>query len=275
MDLKALNEPFRLDDIEWRIQSSGKGNNGIWAKVLAYIDSRAVQDRLDSVCGPENWQNEIKVTEIGGHSTVLCGISIRIENEWVTKWDGAEPTDVEPVKGGLSASMKRAAVLWGIGRYLYRLKDNWATIDQDGANWGKTKDGDQFKWDPPRLPDWALPSIQIDKPSNHNPIDTTKRPDPIAHETIDMGGLVTYQKALEKIVSLNPEYFHNDETSTGIDKLKSAMGPRVKELCKRQGINTNEKYYAELLKPEFQKFLERDMCEITQELMEKKFSEVL
>ena len=149
MNLKRLAEPFPERDVEWRIGQVGKNGKGPWAKVLAYISNRAVQQRLDDVCGPENWQNEYKPGPSGG---VVCGLSIRCNGEWVTKWDGAENTDIESIKGGLSDSMKRAAVQWGIGRYLYDLEEGWADINENGSHY--TKD---FRWDPPRLPSWALP----------------------------------------------------------------------------------------------------------------------
>jgi transcriptional regulator with PAS, ATPase and Fis domain len=66
MDLKKLKEPFPAEDIEWRIQSSGKGNSGIWALVLAYVTARAITDRLDAVCGMEGWQNDFKDSANGG-----------------------------------------------------------------------------------------------------------------------------------------------------------------------------------------------------------------
>lgn len=63
------------------------------------------------------------------------GISIYFENRgWVTKWDGAEDTDVEPVKGGLSDSMKRAAVHWGVGRVLYNMDAIWVDIEKRGRS---------------------------------------------------------------------------------------------------------------------------------------------
>lgn len=155
MNLKQLAEPFPERDVEWRIGQAGKNGKGPWAKVLAYISSRAVQRRLDDVCGPENWRNEFMPGPSGG---VLCGISIRVNNEWITKWDGADNTDIEPVKGGLSDSLKRAAVQWGIGRYLYDLDDNWGIIRDDGKHYYISKDKQiQFNWDAPRLPAWALP----------------------------------------------------------------------------------------------------------------------
>lgn len=165
MNLKDLKAPFPAEDIEWRISRAGKKNGKIWAKVLAYVTNRAIMDRLDDVCSPDRWRNDFEKGPDGG---VLCGISILVYDEdpfnynaWVTKWDGAENTNIDPVKGGLSGSMKRAAVQWGIGRYLYNLDEGWADVGPDGAHYGrlpKDKGGDSFRWDPPKLPAWALPT---------------------------------------------------------------------------------------------------------------------
>ena len=150
MDLRRLADYFPAEDIEWKpIAISKKTSKGLAA---AYITNRAVMDRLDEVCGPGNWRNEFTPGPDGG---VVCGLSIRIEYadgaaEWVTKWDGAENTDIEGVKGGLSSAMRRAAVQWGIGRYLYKLPSQWVPVDEYK----------RFK-EPPRLPVVFLP-----KPSN-------------------------------------------------------------------------------------------------------------
>ena len=155
MDLSKLKDCFEPNDIEWRLQQCGKTKEGkIWGMALAYVTNRAIMNRLDEVCGPENWKNEFKAAPDGG---ILCGISIKVGDEWVTKWDGAENTDIEAVKGGLSGAMKRAAVQWGIGRYLYKLEESWINANENGAYRGKTKDGTTFKWDAPTLPAWALP----------------------------------------------------------------------------------------------------------------------
>ena len=168
MNLADLKKPF--SEVEWRVQSSGisrAADQKPWARVLAYISNRDIQERLDEVCGPEGWSNEYRKGPDGG---VLCGISIRVKPElsekdwdtaWVTKWDGAENTAIESVKGGLSDSMKRAAVQWGIGRYLYKLEAGWAQIVTKGtknAHSGKVKGSNEyFYWLPPELPSWALP----------------------------------------------------------------------------------------------------------------------
>ncbi len=155
LDLSRLKDKFPPDSIEWRIQRSGNKNGQMWGMVLAYVTNRAIQDRLDDVCGPGGWRNEYTTAPDGG---ILCGISIKVGEEWVTKWDGAENTDIEPVKGGLSNAMKRAAVQWGIGRYLYRLETTFV----QGSDNGKFRAFDKasntaWKWNPPDLPDWALP----------------------------------------------------------------------------------------------------------------------
>lgn len=148
---------FAPADIEFRIGQSGKKEDGsIWAKAFAYITNRAIQDRLDDVVGPGNWKNEYREWTTGTPG-VLCGLSLKIDGEWVTKWDGAEQTDMEAMKGGLSNAMKRAAVQWGVGRYLYDLPEGWAKVSPQGQYYAKTKDNVAFKWDPPDLPTWALP----------------------------------------------------------------------------------------------------------------------
>lgn len=160
LDLAAF---FPDEDIEWRIGRSGRKDGKPWAMALAYVTNRAIMSRLDEVCGPENWKNEFLAWKTGG---VLCGISIKISGEWVTKWDGAEDTDIEAVKGGLSSSMKRAAVQWGIGRYLYNLDETFVTCQIDrpatkqGWNYAKGKDDDgvfQFYWQTPKMPANMLP----------------------------------------------------------------------------------------------------------------------
>ena len=120
-----LRAPFPSKDIEWRLQSVDKDK--LRGLAVPYIDSRAVQNRLDEVFGIYGWQNTFspwhsrKKGASGQIESQICGISVFDKNtgEWVTKWDGAEDTNIEPIKGGLSDSFKRAAVQWGIGRYLY------------------------------------------------------------------------------------------------------------------------------------------------------------
>src|SRR5687767_12191537 len=75
IDFEKLKAKFDPSDLEWRIGQAGESNGKVWATALAYLTSRAVMDRLDEACGPENWRNEYTAGPSGG---VLCGISIKI-----------------------------------------------------------------------------------------------------------------------------------------------------------------------------------------------------
>jgi hypothetical protein len=218
-DLARLREPFAAEDIEWRMQQAGEKNGRIWGKVLAYVTNRAIMERLDDVVGPANWQNVYREGPAGG---VICGLSIRVTRddgttEWVTKWDGAENSDVEPVKGGLSNSMKRAAVQWGLGRYLYDLDEGWANVHDGGRHGGKTKDGKWFKWDPPALPAWALPKPAPASPAQLAEIDTLLarvRNDKVASGVRKrVGDGLTQAAAEEAIRFLEAQVAQLDETA--------------------------------------------------------------
>ncbi len=167
VDLAKLSEPFPLDDIEWRVARAGIGPKGIYCMVLAYITARAIQKRLDEVCKPENWRLETPlILEINAKSAFACGLSVRIGEEWVTKWDVSDPTNIEPAKGGWSGAMKRAGAQWGIGRYLYHLSETFAEVAEKppggtrGWNYAKIKTNDgprEYHWKRPGLPGWAVP----------------------------------------------------------------------------------------------------------------------
>ena len=143
MDLTALSAEFPRDAVHWRPQGkplSKDGRNPV-CMALAYIDARDVMDRLDEVCGTDRWQTEFMETPKG---RVICRIGILTENGWVWKGDGAGDTDVESEKGGISDALKRAAVSWGIGRYLYRLKSPW--VECEVGNNGQWRKWTQDPW---------------------------------------------------------------------------------------------------------------------------------
>ena len=105
----------------------------------------------------------------------LCGITIfnKDRSISVTKWDGAEETQIEPLKGGLSGSEKRTGSKMGIGRYLYRLKPKWAVCTiapslsgcpDNGHTVKKQGEPDRYiNWENPPLDKWALPGIDFDE----------------------------------------------------------------------------------------------------------------
>ena len=129
LDLQKLKDPFPWDEVEAKIQYTNKEKTKGFA--VFYIQTRAIQKRLDEVCGAFNWKNEFHAWQ---NNSQLCNISILNpeSKEWITKCDGADNSDIEAVKGGLSDAFKRSAVLWGIGRYLYACEGAWVDIEQRG-----------------------------------------------------------------------------------------------------------------------------------------------
>ena len=124
--LKALKNPFDPKFVKYRVGATSKDKKkGI---ALFYIDSREVQKRLDDVCGIDGWQCKMTPSEKG----VICELSIRMPNgTWITKTDGGEYTEkVTPFKGGCSDALKRAAVQFGIGRYLYYIPNKWYPLNE-------------------------------------------------------------------------------------------------------------------------------------------------
>ena len=103
-----LEYPFPVEDIEFRVLRTNKAKTEGY--IAAYVDSRAIQRRLDF---------DVTQSAPNGEPTFVCKLSIYSteKGEWLTKSNGAGTTDIEPIKGGLSSAFKRAASMWGIGRY--------------------------------------------------------------------------------------------------------------------------------------------------------------
>src|SRR3990167_4244300 len=132
--LAQLKNPFDPKLIKW----TTKGGKS--PKPLAYIDARDVMKRLDDVLGAENYQTKFITVD----GCFVCELSLRLGDEWITRSDGASKTHIEPVKGGISDALKRAANAWGIGRYLYYMPPTCSASNV--SSW----------------PKWAFPNNKIE-----------------------------------------------------------------------------------------------------------------
>lgn len=141
----ALAMPFEPAAVKFKPQAV-KGNR---AMAVAYVDCRMVQDRLDEVLGVENWQDEYTLLSDG---SVVCKLQLKIGDHWISKMDVGSPSEQpdggDRLKAAFSDSLKRAAVKYGIARYLYRLPMQWADFDPVKR---------QFTT-PPTLPAFARPT---------------------------------------------------------------------------------------------------------------------
>jgi hypothetical protein len=123
--LKQLAAPFPASAISVKVQTkpNDKGN----ALCVAYIDARDVMDRLDEIVGGE-WSDDYRAAPAGGLECALtvCGVTRRDV--------GVDDNQNNTKKAGYSDAFKRAAVKFGIGRFLYSLPKMYGRVKQFGNN---------------------------------------------------------------------------------------------------------------------------------------------
>ncbi|MCL2637529.1 MAG: Rad52/Rad22 family DNA repair protein [Oscillospiraceae bacterium] len=139
MQIEMLKQPFTASEVQWRLTLTNQSEGRMSGLAVPYLDSRAIQKRLDAVVGPDNWQNLFQTVRTGNDdepTAHICTISIYNpdRNEWVSKSNGAGNTDIEPIKGGMSDALKRAASMWNIGRYLYEFEAVWVNVEMRGKS---------------------------------------------------------------------------------------------------------------------------------------------
>ena len=148
VDVEGLTQqllgPFESSEVKFKPAVV----SGSRALALPYVDARVIQDRLDEVLGVAGWQDEYECLPDG---SVVCRLRLRLGEEWITKMDvggpSEQPDEGDRRKAAFSDALKRAAVKFGVGRYLYRLKPIWVDYDPQRKQFAK----------PPQLPESALP----------------------------------------------------------------------------------------------------------------------
>ena len=131
---EELAKPFDPSEVELKVQATTQDRKR--GMVVAYVDARTVMDRLDAVVGPGNWRDSYYVStdkEVDGKRIVevVCVLGVRVHEggEWIEKQDVGEG---DTLKAATSDALKRAAVKFGVGRYLYKLPKVWADLDERG-----------------------------------------------------------------------------------------------------------------------------------------------
>lgn len=126
---RQLREPFDPKDVDFRVQGRANEQTGR-AQVVAYIDARAVQDRLDAVVGAGNWSFDWQPLVIDKGEVMVAKGTLTIYG--VSKSDAGSASNFEQSLGAVSHCFKRSAVHWGIGRYLYNLPMAWVAVEKGG-----------------------------------------------------------------------------------------------------------------------------------------------
>ncbi len=144
-----LAEPFPVASVKWKAQAVSQDKTR--ALAVAYVDARDIQARLDGAIGAQYWTDEYEVLtdeqrkdkdgKLYRQVEVQCALTV----SGVTKHDVGDGRDL---KAAYSDALKRAAVKFGIGRYLYSLPKEWCDYDDRSRQLKRT----------PLLPDWARPA---------------------------------------------------------------------------------------------------------------------
>ncbi len=110
---------------KWKVQSFNKDKT--WGMVVAYIDARDVMDLLDKTVSPQGWQDKYRMEG----TRLICSLGIIDEGgNWLWKEDTGSESEGEEEKSLVSDAFKRAAVKWGIGRFLYKKDIKWVEINE-------------------------------------------------------------------------------------------------------------------------------------------------
>jgi hypothetical protein len=145
---QKLRQPFDTSEVKFKPQMV-KNNRCL---AMAYIDARVVMERLDEAAGVENWSDDYEIVADG---SVVCRLRVKFGEVWITKTDVGSPSEQpdagDRLKAAFSDAIKRAAIKFGIGRYLYRLPNQWVDYDPQKKQIVRLPD----------LPNWARPEKNL------------------------------------------------------------------------------------------------------------------
>jgi len=139
--VRKLRQPFGAEHLRWKIQTRvPEGQADPLATVVVYADARSVAAHLDDAV-PGAWHSEYRAPAV---TVGLPAVECRLTVCGVTR---ADVGTVEPgsrpgsdTKDLYSDALKRAAVQFGVGAFLYRFPQVQARVEKSGANWYVTRE---------------------------------------------------------------------------------------------------------------------------------------
>lgn len=131
-----LNEPFPPEELQWRVETLSKDQRR--ALIAAYVNHKAVLDRLDEVAGVQSWHDSYEVLQAppqaAGFYTVKCRLTIME----ITKEDVGEG---DSLKAAFAEALVRAAAKFGIGRF----QQQWVDYDPTSGKFTPPHLGDMVE----------------------------------------------------------------------------------------------------------------------------------
>jgi len=153
----ALEVPFDPLQIEWRVMNTTKNGPPLRGQVVPYADQRAYTDRLNALFTPAGWTRRYTIhassnfersqdKKIVAKVLVSCELAIfGLGSHSATGEEFAD--DPNALTAAEAQAFKRAAVCFGLGRYLYYFTGTWVDLDEHKRP--KTV---------PQLAGWATPA---------------------------------------------------------------------------------------------------------------------
>lgn len=141
--IEKLRKPFAVENLRWKVQTNPKEGKEL-AVVVVFVDARSVAAHLDDAVGGQ-WQTVYRQPPVTvGNPALECQLTIC----GVTRSDvgTVEPSSKasSDTKDLYSDALKRAAVQFGVGAFLYRFPLVMAKCEKFGNAWYLT---DQSKQD--------------------------------------------------------------------------------------------------------------------------------
>jgi hypothetical protein len=250
---EELAAPFAEGELEWKPQTIGKKGDRIYALLVPYVQSRAIMDRLDKAVGPENWTTELRPVCIKGEEGFVCKLSIRVDDEtadgweWASREDVAPASDIEAMKGAASGALKRVAVQFGIGRYLYGLPQYWANDIKNGHAPADVADAVRLYSKKDEIDAWChAPKIGLQKaqesPKEARPAKSKPEPAP---DTPDYGNIPPGEPYLPEDEQTSPKTKTTKVPKDGnlgkvVKVMKSQLGPATCFFCGDKHVQKGE-----------------------------------
>ena len=114
----ALTAPFPADAVHWK-PLSVKGNRALAA---AYLDARAVMQRLDCVFGVGGWKDAYQLVAGG---SVVCTLSVKVDGEWIDKTDVGSPSRTAGRRRQAESRVQRCPPAWHSKRPYAAEQEPW------------------------------------------------------------------------------------------------------------------------------------------------------
>jgi len=131
--LTKLTEEFPAEEVH--LLAKQISQDGTRCLALAYLDARHVSERLTEVFGIGGWSVSHEVVSEKCVKTRLRILDTEYPEAVFEDFGYSDAADNQPqpehLKAAASDGLKRAAVLLGVGRYLYRLGRTWCDYDAE------------------------------------------------------------------------------------------------------------------------------------------------